>query len=208
MAPLSCRVSDSGTRPARLMSDRHQSRTLSPPHISHGRVRALFPGRSYQGGSSREKERGVDPVAQPGPPFAANSDMERIFSSRALFRTLAIFFRYPEEPLNPRLISRHTGVDIRGVIHELRKLEEMGILRTREAGRYRRYTLNRRHPAFPGLRSIFGRARKEEEALHRKENDRVPKEFPGYPYPARYHDVPEVFPAWMPGRKRAAPHDG
>lgn len=110
--------------------------------------------------------------------------MERIFSSRALFRTLAIFFRYPEEPLSPRLISRHAGVDIKGVVRELGKLEGMGILLVRGAGRSRIYTLNRRHPAFPGLRSIFGRAGKEREALRRKEQDRILEEFPGEPYPA------------------------
>jgi len=85
--------------------------------------------------------------------------MDRLFSSRALFRTLALFFRYPEEPLNPRLITRHAGVDIKAVIREIRKLEGMGILGARAAGRRRMYRLNRRHPAFPGLRSIFGRAR-------------------------------------------------
>jgi len=81
--------------------------------------------------------------------------MERLFSSPALYRTLGLFFRYPEEPLNPRLISYRTGVDIKAVVRELRKLREMEILRTREAGRYRMYRLNRGHPAFPGLRTIF-----------------------------------------------------
>jgi hypothetical protein len=37
------------------------------------------------------------------------------------------FFRYPDEPLNPRLISRHTGTDIRGVVRELKKVEETGV---------------------------------------------------------------------------------
>jgi len=81
--------------------------------------------------------------------------MERRFSSSALYRTLGLFFRYPEEPLNPRLVSYRTGVDIKAVIRELRKLREMGILRDRERGRYRLYKLNREHPAFQGLRSIF-----------------------------------------------------
>lgn len=73
--------------------------------------------------------------------------MERLFSSTALYRTLALFFRYPEEPLNSRLISLHIGVDIKSVIRELRKLNGMGILRVREAGRYRMYTINGCHPA-------------------------------------------------------------
>lgn len=93
--------------------------------------------------------------------------MERLFSSEALYRTLALFFRYPEEPLNPRLISGHTGVDIKSVLRELKKLKEVGILHVREAGRYRMYTLNRRHPVIPGLQSIFNRARKDEESRRR-----------------------------------------
>src|SRR3990170_4075944 len=53
--------------------------------------------------------------------------VERLFSSRTLYRTLALFFRYPEEPLNPRLISRHTGTDLKCVHRELKKLEETGM---------------------------------------------------------------------------------
>jgi hypothetical protein len=66
--------------------------------------------------------------------------VERLFSSRTLFRTLALFFRYPEEPLNPRLISRYTGADVKCVHRELKKLKEIGIVRGYAAGRYRYYT--------------------------------------------------------------------
>ncbi|MGB7970769.1 MAG: hypothetical protein WCF31_02250 [Candidatus Deferrimicrobiaceae bacterium] len=62
--------------------------------------------------------------------------IERLFSSRALYRTLALFFRYPDEPLNPRLISRHTGTTTKSVLHEIRKLEEAGIIRGWSAGQY------------------------------------------------------------------------
>jgi DNA-binding transcriptional ArsR family regulator len=85
--------------------------------------------------------------------------VERLFSSRALSRTLALFFRYPDEPLNPRLISRHTETDIRGVLRELKKLEETGIVRGQACGKYRYYTLDICHPAYEGLRSIFARTR-------------------------------------------------
>jgi predicted transcriptional regulator len=86
--------------------------------------------------------------------------IERLFSSRTLYRTLALFFRYPEEPLNPRLISRHTGTEMKSVLREIRKLEEMGIIRGRTAGQYRLYLLDRDHPVHEGLRSIFARTRK------------------------------------------------
>jgi hypothetical protein len=81
--------------------------------------------------------------------------VEKLFSSRALYRTLALFFEYPDEPLYPRLISRYTGTGMKSVLREIRKLEEMGILRGRNAGRYRYYLLERDHSAHDGLRSLF-----------------------------------------------------
>jgi hypothetical protein len=84
--------------------------------------------------------------------------VERLFYSRALFRTLVLFFRYPDEPLNPRLISRHTETDIRGVLRELKKLEETGIIRGWSAGKYKYYLLDTDHPAHDGLRSVFEKA--------------------------------------------------
>ena len=81
--------------------------------------------------------------------------IEKLFSSPALYRTLALFFEYPEEPLNPRLISRHARTDIKSVVRELGKLEEMGIIRGWPAGQYRFYLLDRDHPVHDGLRSLF-----------------------------------------------------
>ena len=81
--------------------------------------------------------------------------VENLFSSRALYRALALFFEYPDEPLYPRLISRYTETGMKSVLREIRKLEEMGILRGWSAGRYRCYLLKRDHPAHDGLRSLF-----------------------------------------------------
>jgi hypothetical protein len=81
--------------------------------------------------------------------------VERLFSSQALFSTLALFFRYPDEPLNPRLISRYTGTEMKSVLREIRKLEGMGIIRCRTAGQYKFYLLDRDHPVHEGLQSIF-----------------------------------------------------
>jgi DNA-binding transcriptional ArsR family regulator len=99
--------------------------------------------------------------------------IERIFSSPALYRTLALFFRYPEEPLNPRLISRHTGTGMKSVLREIRKLEEMGIIRGRTAGQYRLYRLDRDHPAHDGLRSIFAGTKREWEQVTRSPSVRM-----------------------------------
>ena len=84
--------------------------------------------------------------------------IERLFSSRALYRTLVLFFKYPDEPLNPRLISRHTGTATKSVLREIRKLEEAGIIRGWSAGQYKFYLLARDHPAHDGFRSVFGKA--------------------------------------------------
>ncbi|HSL99197.1 MAG TPA: winged helix-turn-helix domain-containing protein [Candidatus Limnocylindria bacterium] len=82
----------------------------------------------------------------------------RLFSSRAMYRTLALFFKYPDEPLNPRLISRHTGTATKSVLREIRKLEEAGIIRGWRAGQYKFYLLDTDHPAHDGFRSVFGKA--------------------------------------------------
>ena len=99
--------------------------------------------------------------------------IERLFSSRTLYRTLALFFRYPEEPLNPRLISRYTRTEMKSVLRELRKLEEMGIVRGRTAGQYRVYLLDRDHPVHEGFRSIFARTKREWEQVTRSPSVRM-----------------------------------
>jgi hypothetical protein len=85
--------------------------------------------------------------------------IERLFSSLALYRMLALFFEYPDEPLNPRLISRYTGTEMKSVLREIRKLEEIGILRGWEARQYRFYLLEKKHPAHDGLQLLFAASR-------------------------------------------------
>lgn len=87
--------------------------------------------------------------------------VERLFSSRALFRTLALFFRYPEEPLNPRLISRYTGADLKCVCRALNKLEEAGVIRGERDGKYRYSFLDGTNPIYDELRSIFAKTKRE-----------------------------------------------
>jgi hypothetical protein len=93
--------------------------------------------------------------------------IERLFSSPALYRTLALFFEYPDEPLNPRLISRYTGTEMKSVLREIRKLEEMGIITGWSAGQYRLYLLDRDHPVHDGLRSLFAVARQKRKCCFR-----------------------------------------
>ena len=99
--------------------------------------------------------------------------IKRLFSSPVLYRTLALFFAYPDEPLNPRLISRYTGTAMKSVLREIRKLEGMGIIRCRTAGQYKGYVLDRDHPAHDGLRSIFARTKKEWDYVTRPPSVRM-----------------------------------
>ncbi len=98
--------------------------------------------------------------------------VERLFSSRALYRTLGLFFDFPRDPLNPRLISRYTRIDIKTVLIVLGKLEEMGIVRGRPAGKYRFYKLDGNHALFDELRSIFAKTSEERGTLWRSHASR------------------------------------
>lgn len=99
--------------------------------------------------------------------------IERLFSSPALYRTLALFFAYPDEPLNLRLISRYTGTEMKSVLREIRKLEEIGVITGRSAGQYRLYLLDRGHPVHEGLRSIFASTKHEWEHVTRSPSVRM-----------------------------------
>jgi DNA-binding transcriptional ArsR family regulator len=84
----------------------------------------------------------------------------KLFASPALYATLALFFDYPHDPLCPRLISRYTGTDIKSVLRELKKLQEIGVIRSRFAGKERHYRLNEDYPVHEELASIFDKTRK------------------------------------------------
>ncbi len=85
----------------------------------------------------------------------------KLFASPALYATLALFFDYPLDPLFPRLISRYTGTDIKSVLRELKKLQEIGILRGRQAGKEKHYRLNDDFPLYEELASMFEKTRKQ-----------------------------------------------
>jgi hypothetical protein len=89
--------------------------------------------------------------------------IERLFSSPALYATLALFFDYPHDSLFPRLISRYTGTDIKSVLRELKKLQQIGILRGRQAGKKKHYRLNEKFPLYEELASMFEKTRKQRQ---------------------------------------------
>jgi len=89
--------------------------------------------------------------------------VEKLFSSHALYATLALFFDFPYDPLFPRLISRYTGTDIKSVLRELSKLKRIGLVHVRCAGKERHYRLNERFLLYEELTLIFQKTR-----FHRK----------------------------------------
>ena len=88
-----------------------------------------------------------------------NLKIERLFSSPALYATLAIFFDYPDDSFFPRLIARLTGTDIKSVLRELRKLRELGILSASGVGRENAHWLNTDFPLYEELVAIFAKTR-------------------------------------------------
>jgi hypothetical protein len=112
----------------------------------------IFP----KGFSSMDGSPSMEELHQvPEPPM-----IEKLFASPALYATLAIFFDYPCDPLFPRLISRYTGTGIKSVLRELKKLHEIGIVRSRGAGKERHYWLNEDFPLHEELASIFDKTRR------------------------------------------------
>ena len=89
--------------------------------------------------------------------------IEKLFSSPALYATLALFFDYPNDPLFPRLISRFTGTDIKSVLRELKNLEQMGIINARRVGKERHYRLNEKFLLHEEFSSLFSKTRKHRQ---------------------------------------------
>ncbi len=89
--------------------------------------------------------------------------IERLFSSPALYATLAIFFDYPDDTFYPRLIARQTGTDKKSVARELRKLAGIGILGGGPGGRGNAYWLNTEFALYSELVAIFAKTRKSRQ---------------------------------------------
>jgi len=86
--------------------------------------------------------------------------IKKLFSSPALYATIALFFDFPHDSLFPRLISRQTGTDIKSVLRELKKLHAMGVIRTRRSGKEKHYRLNEEFHLYEELAAVFAKTRK------------------------------------------------
>ena len=81
--------------------------------------------------------------------------LERLFSSRTRVKLLELFLLHPEREVHVREICRITGMNINAVRRELANLEELGLLRSRNAGNARFYTVNILCPIYPELIGIL-----------------------------------------------------
>ena len=81
--------------------------------------------------------------------------LERLFTSRARVKLLELFLLHPEREIHVREICRITGLNINAVRRELANLEELGLLRSRNAGNARFYTVNIAFPVYMELTRIF-----------------------------------------------------
>jgi predicted nucleotidyltransferase len=81
--------------------------------------------------------------------------LQRLFSSRVRVEILSAFLMNPERELYLREVARLTGEDYKNVSMELRNLEEIGLLSSRNEGNLKYFGLNKEFVIYEELKSIF-----------------------------------------------------
>ncbi len=85
--------------------------------------------------------------------------VEKLFSSRSLYSTFAVFFDYPDDPLHPRLVARCTGLDIKCVLRQLSRLEKCGVIGSQRRGKEKWYRLREEFLLLDEFSEIFRKTR-------------------------------------------------
>jgi len=85
--------------------------------------------------------------------------LRKIFSSRVRVEILSTFFMNPERELYLREVARLTGEDYKNVSIELRSLEEIGLVSSRNEGNLKYFRLNKEFVIYEELKSIFMKTR-------------------------------------------------
>lgn len=85
----------------------------------------------------------------------APSVLDRLFSSKARVRILALFLLHPGARFHAQALAKSIGIRYSAVWKELVKLERAGILVSDNAGRIKYYSLEPRFPILNELRIIF-----------------------------------------------------
>jgi len=81
--------------------------------------------------------------------------LQKLFSSRVRVEILSAFLMNPERELYVREVERLTGEDYKNVSMELRNLEEIGLLSSRNEGNLKYFSLNKEFMIYEELKSIF-----------------------------------------------------
>ncbi len=81
--------------------------------------------------------------------------LQKLFSSRVRVEILSVFLMNPERELYVREVERVTGEDYKNVSMELRNLEEIGLLSSRNEGNLKYFSLNKEFVIYEELKSIF-----------------------------------------------------
>lgn len=81
--------------------------------------------------------------------------LQKLFSSRVRVEILSVFLMNPKRELYVREIERLTGEDYKNVSMELRNLEEIGLLSSRNEGNLKYFSLNKGFVIYEELKSIF-----------------------------------------------------
>jgi len=85
--------------------------------------------------------------------------LQKLFSSRVRVEILSTFLMNPERERYVREVARITGEDYKNVSMELRNLEEIGLLSSRNEGNLKFFGLNKKFVIYEELKSIFMKTR-------------------------------------------------
>jgi predicted nucleotidyltransferase len=91
--------------------------------------------------------------------------LQKLFSSRVRVEILSTFLMNPEKERYMREVARITGEDYKNVSRELRNLEEIGLLSSRNEGNLRFFGLNKGFVIYEELKSIFMKTKGAVEVL-------------------------------------------
>ena len=81
--------------------------------------------------------------------------LQKLFSSRVRVEILSTFLMNPEREQYVREVARITGEDYKNVSRELRNLEEIGLLASRNEGNLKFFGINKGFVIYDELKSIF-----------------------------------------------------
>lgn len=81
--------------------------------------------------------------------------MESLIGSRSRVKVLTLFLLNPGKRFYVREVERLTGENINSIRRELKKLEDIGLLKSENVGNLKYYTVNRDFNIYPELRDIL-----------------------------------------------------